>query len=309
MQISKMDLRLNKKTAYIICGPTAVGKTDIAILLAKYLETAIISADSRQCYREMNIGTAKPSTEQLSEVKHYFINEYPVTTLLTAADFENLAINYLSQIFSNSNAAIVCGGTGLYIKSLCEGLDEMPETDKDITQKIEEDYKQFGLQWLQDCIKKEDSEFYTKGEILNPLRMIRALSFKRSTNRSILEYRTYTPKQRDFNIIKIGLELPRELLYSRINQRVDIMMQNGLLTEVEKLYPLRNLKNLQTVGYTELFNYLDGNCNLQEAIEKIKQNTRNYAKRQMTWFRKDTTITWINADKNAFKKIVKLINS
>ena len=302
-----MDLGLNKKTAYIICGPTAVGKTDIAILLAKFLGTSIISADSRQCYCEMNIGTAKPTTEQLQQVKHYFINEYPVTTLLTAADFESLATNYLAQIFRYNNSAVICGGTGLYIKSLCEGLDEMPETNKEITQKIEEDYKQFGLQWLQDCIKNEDPEFYSKGEILNPLRMIRALSFMRTTNRSILAYRTYTPKQRDFNIIKIGLDMPRELLYSRINQRVDIMMQDGLLAEVEKLYPLRNLKNLQTVGYTELFNYLDGNYSLPQAIEKIKQNTRNYAKRQLTWFRKDTTITWINADKDAFDKIRKLI--
>ena len=182
MQKTRMDLGLNKKTAYIICGPTAVGKTDIAILLAKFLGTSIISADSRQCYCEMNIGTAKPTTEQLQQVKHYFINEYPVTTLLTAADFESLATNYLAQIFRCNNSAVICGGTGLYIKSLCEGLDEMPETNKEITQKIEEDYKQFGLQWLQDCIKNEDPEFYSKGEILNPLRMIRALSFMRTTN-------------------------------------------------------------------------------------------------------------------------------
>lgn len=284
------------KTAFVITGPTASGKTTAAIQLAQKLGTAVISADSRQCYNEMTIGTAKPSPEELSAAPHYFINAFPVTESLTAADYEELALNYLHTIFQSNDAAVVCGGTGLYIRALCEGLDEMPEISIDIAQDVQEKYEMLGLSWLQQSVRGEDPQFYTQGEIQNPARMLRALIFKRSTGESILNFRTGSKKERPFRIVKIGLELPREVLYERINARVDEMMEQGLLDEVRALYPLRHLKNLQTVGYVELFDYLDKKLTLPEAVEKIKQNTRHYAKRQMTWFKKDKEIHWLPAD-------------
>jgi tRNA dimethylallyltransferase len=289
---------LNVKTLYVIAGPTAVGKTAIAITLAKKLGTAIISADSRQCYKEMTIGTAKPSAAELKQVKHYFINEFSISTELTAADFEKLALGYLEEIFLTKDAAVLCGGTGLYIKALCEGLDDMPQIEPEIVTEVNKQYEQKGIEWLQDAIQNEDPLFYSKGETKNPARMLRALVFIRSNNESILNFHSGNKKERNFRIIKIGLELPRVLLYERINRRVDKMIQDGLLNEVKKLYPLKNLKNLQTVGYTELFDYLDGKYAPDEAILKIKQNTRHYAKRQLTWFRKDKEMHWFNADED-----------
>lgn len=281
---------------YVIAGPTAVGKTAIAIQLAQRLGTSIISADSRQCYREMTIGTAKPTEEELAQVHHYFINSHSVTEHLNTADFERLALGYLQDIFKRSDSAVICGGTGLYIKSLCEGIDEMPDIDEVVEQEINDQYQQKGIEWLQKAVQQEDPEFYKQGEIQNPVRLIRALSFVRSTGNSILNYRTGNKADRPFNIIKIALELPREVLYGSINRRVDIMMEQGLLEEVRKLYPQRHLKNLQTVGYSELFDYIDGKYTLEEAVEKIKQHTRNYAKRQLTWFRKDKEFHWLGAD-------------
>ena len=284
------------KTVFVIAGPTAVGKTAIAIDLAKKLGTDIISADSRQCYEGMTIGTAKPTQEELNEVKHYFIDEFPVTRALTASDFENMALDYLKEIFKTHDTAVVVGGTGLYIKALCEGLDEMPDVDEQIAYEVNSDYEEHGLEWLQHAVHEEDPDFYEKGEIKNPARLMRALIFKRSTGESIIHYRKGEKKQRDFRIIKIGLELPRELMIERINKRVDDMMTHGLLGEVKMLYPFRHLKNLQTVGYTELFGSLAGKSTEEEAVKKIKQNTRNYAKRQMTWFKKDKDIHWLRAD-------------
>lgn len=295
------------KTLYIIAGPTAVGKTAIAIALAKRLHTEIVSADSRQCYKGMAIGTAQPTAEELAEVKHYFINEFPVTTSLTAADYEQLALGYLDKLFKTHDTAVVCGGTGLYIKALCEGMDEMPAINKTIEAEINSTYQQQGIEWLQQTVAKEDPEFYALGEVQNPARLLRALIFKKSTGQSILKYRSGKRKERPFNIIKIGIELPREVLYQRINHRVDIMMKQGLLNEVKTLYPQKELKNLQTVGYTELFDYVDGSCTLDEAIDKIKQHTRNYAKRQITWFGKDKDMHWLQADdENIIDKILKL---
>lgn len=284
------------KTAYIIAGPTAVGKTAIAIALAKRLDTAIVSADSRQCYREMSVGTAKPTAVELEEVKHYFIDTHSVTTALDAADYETLALGYLQEIFANHDAAVVCGGTGLYIKALCEGLDAMPAVSDEIVRDVNNEYETRGLQWLQHAVMEEDPDFYKEGEIKNPARLLRALIFKRSVGESIINYRTGEKKKRDFRIVRVGLELPREVLYERINMRVDKMMADGLLDEVRNLYSLRHLKNLQTVGYSELFEHIEGLYTLQEAVDKIKQNTRHYAKRQMTWFRKDKEMHWLQAD-------------
>ncbi len=255
----------------------------------------------------MTIGTAKPTLDELHAVKHYFIDEFPVTTALTAADYEKLALKYLEEIFETNSTAVVCGGTGLYIKALCEGLDDMPDTDRAITDKVERDYALNGLPWLQQAVQQEDPAFYNSGEIHNPARLVRALSFVRSTGASITQYRTRVKKQRPFHIVKVGLELPREQLYDRINMRVDIMIAHGLLEEVKELLPYKDQKNLQTVGYAELFDHFAGKCTLAEAVEKIKQHTRNYAKRQMTWFKKDGEIHWLAAnEKNVVDRILAL---
>lgn len=284
------------KTVYVIAGPTAVGKTSVAIRLAKSLGTSVISADSRQCYKEMTIGTAKPLPNELDGVRHYFLDEFPVTQAITAADYEKLALGYLEEIFSVNDTAVVCGGTGLYIKALCEGLDDMPNIDEKVATEVNKTYEQEGLTWLQATLQAEDPEFYAQAEVHNPARLLRALIFKRSTTKSLLDYRTQIRKTRPFRIIKIGLELPRHELYERINQRVDLMMGAGLLEEAITLFPLRALKNLQTVGYTELFDYLQNKCTYETAVDKIKQHSRNYAKRQLTWFHRDKDINWLRAD-------------
>ncbi len=280
---------------YVIAGPTAVGKTAVSIALAQRLGTAIVSADSRQCYRGMTIGTAKPDAAELAAVPHYFIDSHSSTDALTAADYEQLSLQYISEVLQKHGSAVVCGGTGLYIQALCEGLDEMPPADPQVVVTAEEQYAQQGIEWLQQAVATEDPEFYSRGEIQNPARLLRALAFVRTNGSSIVHYRTNTRKERPFRIVKVGLELPREVLYERINQRVDIMMQQGLLQEVTALMPHRQLKNLQTVGYAELFDYLEGNCTLDYAVDKIKQHSRNYAKRQLTWFKKDKEFIWFSA--------------
>ena len=284
------------KTVFIIAGPTAVGKTAIAIALAEKIHTSVISADSRQCYKEMNIGTAKPSQEELQRVKHYFIDEFPVTKEISAADYERLALYYLEEIFAHHDDAVVCGGTGLYLKALTEGLDEMPVTDEAVEKEIHNLYAEKGLKWLQQTTEKEDPIFFARSENENPARLLRALIFKRSTGKSITEFRTGEKKIRPFNVIKCALQLPREELYERINKRVNLMMEQGLLEEVKSLQQYKHLKSLQTVGYSELFDYLSGKYSLDTAVEKIKQHTRNYAKRQLTWFRKDKEYIWLNAN-------------
>lgn len=302
---------MQQKTVIIIAGPTAVGKTGVAMQIAANLGTAIVSADSRQCYTSMAIGTAQPAAADLQLVKHYFVNEFSPEMSISAAAFERLALGYLDDIFTHNNYAVVCGGTGLYIKALCEGLDEMPSVAPAIEQQINEQYQQFGLPWLQAELQRLDPNFFNSGEISNPHRLQRALSFITATGESITAYRTGEKKTRPFKIIKFALDLPRPVLYDRINKRVDLMLQAGLLEEVRNLYQHKHLKNLNTVGYSELFEYLDGKCTLDEATEKIKQHSRNYAKRQLTWFRKDKEFMWIDADQpglvNAILKMIDIL--
>lgn len=285
---------MQKKTLIVIAGPTAVGKTDTAIKVARHFDTDIISADSRQCYKEMSIGTAKPSADELAAVHHYFIDSHAVTEELNAGDYEKLALDYCAAVFSKKDHAVVCGGTGLYIKALCEGIDDMPPTDRNIEQDLQSSYHAKGIVWLQSIVAKEDPVFFAQAEQQNPARLIRALAFKRSNGFSIMEYRSGHKKERPFQIIKVGLELPREVLYDRINCRVDIMLEQGLWQEAYNLYPQKDLKNLQTVGYTEIFECLDGIISKEKSIELIKQHSRNYAKRQMTWFKKDTEFQWFD---------------
>ena len=283
------------KTVIIVCGPTAVGKTAVAISLAKQLQTEIISADSRQCFRELKIGVARPSHEELKEVPHHFIASHSITENINAAFFEKYALQKANELFKNHDIVIMAGGTGLYIKAFCEGLDEIPAIDESIRKKIIDSYEMHGLGWLQEEVKIKDPEFYKSGEIQNPQRMMRALEVFESTGQSILSFRRNEKAKRDFRIIKIGLELPKEELHDNINLRVDKMVNDGLVEEVNSLRGYRDVNALQTVGYSEIFEHLDGKMSLETAIEEIKKNTRQYAKRQMTWFKKDKQINWVNA--------------
>ena len=285
---------MNNNVCIIVTGPTAVGKTALAIALAQHFNTSVISADSRQCYKELNIGVAKPSPEQLQLVKHYFINSHSIHQELNAAIFEQCALNAVLEIFQTNRVAIMVGGTGLYIKAFCEGLDEIPAIAEAIKETVRTRYEATGLEWLQNEVMEKDPDYYASGEIQNPQRLIRALEVKLSTGKSIRQFQEGGKQKRNFGIINIGLCLPRQGLYNRINQRVDEMMQQGLLTEVSSLHPYRRLNALQTVGYTELFDYLDQKITLDKAVESIKKNTRHYAKRQLTWFRRDESITWFD---------------
>jgi tRNA dimethylallyltransferase len=279
-------------TCIVIVGPTAVGKTALAIELARHFSTAIISCDSRQCFKELNIGVAKPSADELAAVKHYFINTHSVHDTVNAVTFEQYALQNIKHIFSNNRVAVMVGGTGLYVKAFCDGIDEVPEVDLSIRTSIIEHYKSEGLVWLEAQVKANDTRFFTEGEMKNPQRMMRALEVKLSTGRSILDYHARQKKERDFTIVKIGLELPRPVLIERINKRVDMMMQDGLEEEARALYPYKELNALQTVGYRELFSHFNNETSLLQAVESIKINTRQYAKRQMTWFKKDADIRW-----------------
>ncbi len=273
------------KKLIVIAGPTASGKTDLAIQLAQHFHTEIISADSRQCFKELGIGVAKPSEAQLQLVKHHFINSHSIYDDVSAGEYERFGLAVLEDIFANNDVAILVGGTGLYIKAICEGIDEMPPVNDSIKKDIEAKFHENGLSWLQNEVKKTDPEFYAVGEINNPMRLMRALTFKLSTQKSIVTYRNSTIKQRNFQIEKYAIEIEKASLYEKINERVDCMIAQGLVAEAETFIPIKHFKNLQTVGYTELFSYFDGDCDLKFAIEKIKQHTRNYAKRQITWFK------------------------
>lgn len=305
-----MSIIEDNKFLIVIAGPTAVGKTDVTLRLAQIFNAPIISADARQCYIEMNIGTAKPSVEELNQAHHYFINSHHVSENISAADYERLSLGYLEEIYKEKDIAILSGGTGLYIKSVLEGLDEMPEIDTMIDQQINSDFNKKGLKWLQDYVQKEDPEFYQQSEKENPHRLIRALVFKLSTGFSILKYRSGKKQNRDFTPILIGLELDREILYKRINKRVDKMIADGLIEEANALFSYRNLKNLQTVGYQEFYGseeFPKDKTSIAGAVEKIKQHTRNYAKRQMTYFKRQLEMKWF--DPNDFNQIVQYIYS
>jgi tRNA dimethylallyltransferase len=274
------------KKCIILSGPTASGKTAMAIEWAQQHNTEIISADSRQCYTELNIGVARPSAEQLAQVPHHFIATHSIHTPVNAAVFEQYALQKIQQLFIEHNTVIMVGGTGLYIKAFVNGLDDVPPIDQTIVDKWNTLFEEKGLSHLQEQIQLLDPQFGLHGETQNPHRLLRALQVIDATGKSILNYQTGQPKQRDFEVEHYTIDVDRALLYNQINQRVDAMMQAGLLQEAELLYAYRNNKALHTVGYTELFDYFDGKyATLEEAVGKIKQHTRNYAKRQITWFK------------------------
>lgn len=278
-----------------MAGPTASGKTALAIRIAEQFNTAVISADSRQCFKEISIGTAKPSPQELQEVPHYFIDSHSITAEVSAGIFEKLALEYTSEIFSRHDVAVMCGGTGLYIRAFCDGIDDMPAVPPGIRDALNAQYEEKGLSWLQQQLEQRDPVFYATAETQNPQRLLRALEILEATGQSITTFRSAGRTKRDFNIVKVGITLPKELLHHHINRRVDQMMAAGLVEEVKAVLPYREHNALRTVGYQEIFDYLDGKLSLDAAVEAIKVHTRQYAKRQLTWFRKDPDIVWFDA--------------
>lgn len=276
-------------------GPTAVGKTALSIKLAEKLNTEIVSVDSRQFYREMEIGTAKPTPEELQKVKHHFINSLSIHDDYSVGDYEKEALKCLDELFKKYNSVILVGGSGLYVKSVCEGLDKLPSGDKKIREHYEKLFKEKGLEPLQNELKEQDPAYFETVDRQNPRRLIRALEVISLTGKPYTDFRKRKPAPRNFKVIKIGLTLDKEILRKRIDQRVDEMLAAGWLEECKKLYPYRNLNALKTVGYSEIFDFIEDKTDWNTTITNIKTNTRHYAKRQLTWFKKDKEIKWVDA--------------
>ncbi|MFA5541394.1 MAG: tRNA (adenosine(37)-N6)-dimethylallyltransferase MiaA [Bacteroidales bacterium] len=285
------------KELIVISGPTAVGKTSLAINLANEINTEIISADSRQFYKELNIGVARPSQKELNSIKHHFIGHISIQDNYNAGEYEAEAIEKINSLFQKYEKLVITGGSGMYIDAITKGMDNLPNVDKSIREELNELFKDNGITPLQEELMEKDIEYYNIVDKQNHIRLIRALEIIRQTGKTFTSFRTNPKKERDFKIKKFVLIRDREELIRRINQRVDIMVEEGLIEEARELYPFRDLNALNTVGYKELFKYFDSKISLEEAIEEIKINTRKYAKRQVTWFRKDKDYTWLSADK------------
>ena len=286
----------SQKKLIVIVGPTAVGKTATAIRVARHFKTEIISADSRQIFKELTIGTAKPSEEELKMVPHHFINSLSIHSDYDAAAYGEEALALILKLFEQHNYLVVCGGSGLYVKALLEGFDDIPEVSDEVRDQIIEEFENKGLLWLQNKMRELDPEHFKRLDQKNPVRLMRALEVKIATGKSISDYQLATKKQHPFKIVKIGLELERAELYKRIDQRMDNMITEGLFEEAQSLYAYKNHNALQTVGYREIFDYLDGQYDREEAIRLLKRNTRRYAKRQLTWFKRDEEVTWFNPE-------------
>ncbi|NVN94221.1 MAG: tRNA (adenosine(37)-N6)-dimethylallyltransferase MiaA [Bacteroidetes bacterium] len=288
---------MNKnKTLIVIIGPTAVGKTAMAIKVAQLFDTEIISADSRQFYKELNIGVAKPSTEELDAAPHYFIGNISITDNYNVSKYETEALQCLLEIFKTKDTAVLVGGSGLYIDAVCKGIDELPDPEEELREDIKNLFTTEGIEALRSQLKILDPIYYNEVDLANPKRLMRAIEVCLTTGKPYSSLRINKQLPRNFNIIKIGLTREREQLYDIINHRVDVMMEMGLLDEVKGLLPFKDLNALNTVGYKELFAYLTQEYSLEEAIEKIKINSRRYAKRQLTWFRRYDDISWFDAN-------------
>lgn len=287
------------KTLIVIVGPTGSGKTDLSIAVAEHFLAPIISTDSRQFYRGIPIGTAQPDAEQLQRVEHHFIASHDLTDEFNCGAYEVAALKRLEELFLQHDTVVAVGGSGLYVKALCEGMDDMPEVDAELRQRLSERLQTEGLESLVEELRQRDAEFYEVVDRKNPARVLRALEVCIATGKPYSSLRTGTKRKRDFNIVKIGTDMPRDILYDRIDRRVDMMMEQGLEAEARSVYHLREHNSLQTVGYREMFDYFDGEISREEAIELIKRNSRRYAKRQLTWFRRDSEIEWFHpADKD-----------
>ncbi|WP_091411997.1 tRNA (adenosine(37)-N6)-dimethylallyltransferase MiaA [Aquimarina amphilecti] len=282
------------KTLIVVVGPTAIGKTSLSIKLAQNLNCEIVSADSRQFYKEMHIGTAVPNIDELQQAKHHFIQHKSIHEKYSVGDFEKDALDKLTELFNKNEYAILVGGSGLYVDAVTKGLDSFPEVTNDVRETLKKEYNDEGIESLQQKLKLLDPSYYEKVDVNNTHRVMRALEICISSGKPYSSFITKTAKKRPFNIIKIGITAERQTIYNRINQRVDIMVDEGLLEEVKSLYPYTSLNALNTVGYKEIFEYMNGNSELDFAISEIKKNTRRFAKRQLTWFRKDQEIKWFD---------------
>ncbi len=295
------------KTLISVVGPTAIGKTALAIELAKHLNTEIISADSRQFYKEMRIGTAVPSTEELAAAKHHFIQNISINDPYSVGDFESEAITTLEKLFKTYDTAIMVGGSGLYVNAITKGLDKFPDIAPSIREELNMTLKNKGIVYLQEQLQQLDPHSYNTIALKNPHRLIRALEVCIGTGKPYSSFLNISEKKRNFKTITVGIDAERSIIYDRINQRVDIMVENGLIEEAKMLYPYRDLNALNTVGYKELFQHFDGDITLDVAISEIKKNTRRFAKRQLTWFKKDTSIIWFDYNTST-KKILETLN-
>ncbi|MCF0206088.1 MAG: tRNA (adenosine(37)-N6)-dimethylallyltransferase MiaA [Bacteroidales bacterium] len=297
-----------RKRLIIIAGPTGIGKTDLSIGTAKRFDAEILSCDSRQFYKELGVGVAKPSDEQLKTVKHHFINNASINERYSIWQFEHDVMNLLGEYFKTHDNAIMCGGSGLYIDAVCNGIDLMPDPDPIIRQQVIDLYKNHGIEALRFELQRIDPTYYSQVDLKNPQRLMRGIEMTRQTGKPFSEFRTNVKQKRDFDIIKILLNTDRAKLYDRINLRVDKMMENGLLDEVKSLSEYKHLTALKSIGYLELFDYLDGKQSLEEAIELIKRNSRRYARRQLTWFHRNNDYLECEPDENiVIKNIENLI--
>ena len=289
---------MSNKRLIVVVGPTAVGKTAECIRLARMLGTEIVSADSRQFYKEMNIGVARPSKSELATIPHHLIAHVSVCQDYNAAIYEREALDIIGKLFQEKDDVVLTGGSGLYVNAVCNGMDDIPDKDESIRQELNDLFATQGLEPLQRELQEKDPEYWEIVDKRNHIRLIRALEVCRQTGRTFTSFRSQKKTKRDFDIIKIGIRRSRENLLERIYQRVDCMIEQGLIEEVRGLYGYKNLQALNAVGYKEIFDFLDGKTSLQEAVELIKINTRRYAKRQMTWFCKDKEIQWLDAEKD-----------
>ena len=286
------ELEKETHTLVVVAGPTAVGKTAVAVQLAEVFSTEIISADARQFYREMTIGTAKPSANELNRVPHHFINTLSIHDDYDAAQFGLDALALISELFKKHSIVILCGGSGLYMKAVIEGFDDIPEVPENITLQVRQGYEDQGLLWLQQQYAELEAAHYNTIDHQNPHRLMRALAVRLATGMPISSFQNQKKTAHPFSILKVGLELPRETLYARIDQRMDDMLNNGLFDEAQALYPFKQRQALQTVGYQEIFDFIDGLYDKDEAVRLLKRNSRRYAKRQLTWFKRDKGFHW-----------------
>lgn len=285
-----------QKYLIVICGPTCIGKTEVAVKIAQHFKTLIISADSRQIYKEMSIGTAIPSPDILKMVRHEFIQTHSIHNYYNASMFELEVMEVLEKQFEQHNIVLMAGGSGFYIDAVCNGIDDLPVIDPFIRQKWSGIFKNQGLQFIQLKAKEIDPDYFQKVDQNNPMRLLKAIEVFEMTGRTYSSFLSFRKKQRSFSIYKIGLNTERDVLYELINKRVDKMMENGLLEEARKLFLYKNLQPLNTVGYKELFDYFDGKLSYEKAVEKIKDHSRAYARRQITWFKKDHSVHWFKPD-------------
>ena len=295
------------KTLIVIVGPTGVGKTALCLEVAERLGTFIINADSRQIFRDIPIGTAAPTAEEQKRVKHFFVGKLHINDYYNASMFENDVIELLDKLFGEKDNIIMSGGSMMYVDAVCNGIDDIPSVNESIRQQVKSLYEADGLDIIKEKLNKLDPEYFEIVDKNNPKRVIHALEICLSTGKTYTSFRTNTKKERNFRIIKIGLNRDRDELYSRIDKRVDLMIENGLMEEAKQMYPHKELNSLNTVGYKELFNYFDGNYTLDEAIFKIKSNTHKYCRKQLTWFKRDKDIHWFNPDN--VEEIIKYIYS